>query len=243
MEDVLMIRNSEYDMKDYDHINSHNKKLMYQRKFVQVPDRMLVKRTIYPKGNMITNHEHHCAHGDFVLKGTMHTNVGDFGPGDFVWFKEGYKMYHGATDEAVDVLYMTNKPLDMVYYDEPYSHESDDSNSAICLPKNSYDMKDFPHANSKTKKTLYQKFFVEDEETGATIKRIIYPAGCMIPWHTHTCNHGLYVLKGKLVTNVGDFGPGDFVWFKAGTQMYHGAEEEDVDVLFMSDSKVDINYL
>ena len=105
----------------------------------------------------------------------------------------------GTGSEAVDVLYMTNKPLDMVYYDEPYSHESDDSNSAICLPKNSYDMKDFPHTNSKTKKTLYQKVFVEDEETGATIKRIIYPAGCMIPWHTHTCNHGLYVLKGKSV--------------------------------------------
>ena len=49
-------------------------------------------------------------------------------------------------------------------------------------------------------------------------------------------------IKRKLVTNVGDFGPGDFVWFKAGTKMYHGADKEDVDVLFMSDSKVDINY-
>lgn len=113
--EAIIIRNEEYLMTKYPHINSHNKKLMYQREFIQVPNRMLVKRMIYPQGNMITNHEHHCAHGDFVLKGTMHTNVGDFGPGDFVWFKPGTKMYHGADKEDVDVLFMSDAKLDINY--------------------------------------------------------------------------------------------------------------------------------
>ena len=44
-------------------------------------------------------HTHDCAHGMFVLSGTLRTNKGDFGPGSFVWFPEGMVMYHGATED------------------------------------------------------------------------------------------------------------------------------------------------
>lgn len=152
-------------------------------------------------------------------------------------------MYHGAADEDVDVLYMTNKPLDMVYYDEPYSKKSDDPNSTIQVRKDSYDIKDYSHINSRNKKLMYQKVFVEDPETGATIKRIIYPAGCIIPWHKHSCGHGCYVLSGKLVTDVGTFYPHDFIWWNAGVEMYHGAGDEDVDLLFMTNHTLDMIYL
>lgn len=244
MEDVIIVRENEYDIKDYPHVNSHNKKLMWQRPFVQVLNGMFIQRVIYPKGDVIPNHTHHAAHGDFVVKGILHTSVGDFGPGDFVWIKEGYKMYHGASEnEDVDVIFTTNKPLDMIYYDEPYTKEDDDSNGSIIVKADSYTIKDYPHINSKSKQWMYEKIFVQDEETGATVKRVMYPKGCMIPWHKHSCGHGCYVLSGKLITNFGTLYPHDFIWFQAGVEMYHGADDEDCDLLFMSNHKLDMIYL
>ena len=41
---------------------------------------------------------------------------GTFGPGEFVWHDEGVEMTHGASDEEdVDILFITNKALDMNY--------------------------------------------------------------------------------------------------------------------------------
>ena len=41
---------------------------------------------------------------------------GTFGPGEFVWYDEGVEMTHGASDEEdVDILFITNKALDMNY--------------------------------------------------------------------------------------------------------------------------------
>ena len=70
----------------------------------------------YPKGCMIPPHTHHCGHGIYVLKGTLATSEGSFGPGDYIWFDEGVVMTHGAGEEEdVDILFITNKKLDMVY--------------------------------------------------------------------------------------------------------------------------------
>lgn len=105
-------------------------------------------------------------------------------------------------------------------------------------------IENYPHNNSKTGRQMYQMVLVSDPETGMSVKRIRYPKGCMIPLHTHHCGHAFYVLKGTLLTSEGSFGPGDFVWFEEGTEMTHGAgEEEEAEVLFITNKALDMNYL
>jgi hypothetical protein len=59
---------------------------------------------------------HYCAHGMYVVDGILKTHAGSFGPGSFVWFSEGMKMEHGATqDNDVTFLFIANKPLDIQY--------------------------------------------------------------------------------------------------------------------------------
>jgi len=54
----------------------------------------------------------------------------------------------------------------------------------------------------------------------------------------------MYVLEGKLVTHVGTFGPGMFVWFPEGEVMEHGASSEgDVKVLFVTNKPFRIDYV
>jgi quercetin dioxygenase-like cupin family protein len=61
-------------------------------------------------------HTHSCAHGIYVISGTLRSHKGEFPAGSFVWFPEGMQMYHGATDEADCVLmFITNKPFDIHY--------------------------------------------------------------------------------------------------------------------------------
>ena len=98
--------------------------------------------------------------------------------------------------------------------------------------------------NEKAGKSLFRKSLIEDAETGARITITKYPAGFINPKHDHPCAHGMYVLKGILHTSRGDFGPGSFVWFPEGEIMWHGAtENQDVEVVFITNKKFEINYL
>jgi quercetin dioxygenase-like cupin family protein len=98
--------------------------------------------------------------------------------------------------------------------------------------------------NEKTSRALYRKPLLQDPDTGMEILVLRYPAGVTIPWHTHPCAHGMYVLEGTLVTHAGSFGPGSFVWFPEGMEMSHGATaENDVTMLFITNKLMAINYL
>jgi quercetin dioxygenase-like cupin family protein len=98
--------------------------------------------------------------------------------------------------------------------------------------------------NEKIGRTLFRKELHNDPETGALIRLVRYPAGVINPRHTHPCGHGMYVLEGKLVTHVGTFGPGTFVWFPEGEVMEHGASSEaDVTVLFVTNKAFRIDYV
>lgn len=98
--------------------------------------------------------------------------------------------------------------------------------------------------NEHLGKMLYRKNLIEDSETGAEIRIVRYPAGVINTRHVHTCAHGMYVVEGTLMTNIGVFGPGHFVWFPAGMEMEHGATAEvDVVVLFITNRRFDIKYL
>ncbi len=70
----------------------------------------------YPAGVLNPKHTHPCAHGMYVLQGTLVTHKGHFGPGSFVWFPEGEVMEHGATSaQDVVALFLTNKPFSVDY--------------------------------------------------------------------------------------------------------------------------------
>jgi quercetin dioxygenase-like cupin family protein len=90
---------------------------LYRKDLITDPDTgMEIRLTRYPAGFMNTWHTHPCAHGLYVLEGTLVTHAGRFGPGTFVWFPEGMAMEHGATaEEDVTVLFITNKPFEIYY--------------------------------------------------------------------------------------------------------------------------------
>jgi quercetin dioxygenase-like cupin family protein len=85
--------------------------------FINDPDTgMSVQMIRYEAGFTNPWHRHNCAHGIYVLEGTLKTHAGNFGPGNFVWFPEGMLMEHGATEDGdVTTLFITNKPFDIRY--------------------------------------------------------------------------------------------------------------------------------
>lgn len=85
----------------------------------QDPDTgMEVMKLIYRAGFTNPWHTHPCAHGIYVLEGTLTTHQGDHPAGSFVWFPEGGKMHHGASaDGDCTILFITNKPFDIHYVD------------------------------------------------------------------------------------------------------------------------------
>jgi quercetin dioxygenase-like cupin family protein len=90
---------------------------LYRKNLIEDPDTGMVVRLVrYPAGIINPLHTHHCAHGMYVLEGTLVTHSGNYGPGSFVWFPEGIEMEHGAAADAdVTVLFITNKPFDIHY--------------------------------------------------------------------------------------------------------------------------------
>ena len=70
----------------------------------------------YGPGVHTPEHTHNCAHGLYVLSGSLVTHDGTYNTGDFVWFEEGVIGTHGANaTEPVTVLFITNKPFDITF--------------------------------------------------------------------------------------------------------------------------------
>jgi quercetin dioxygenase-like cupin family protein len=90
---------------------------LYRKNLVEDPETgMSVRLVRYPAGVINPLHTHPCAHGMYVLEGTLVTHDGAFGPGSFVWSPEGLAMEHGAAPEGdVTVLFITNKPFEIHY--------------------------------------------------------------------------------------------------------------------------------
>ena len=90
---------------------------IFRKNLITDPDTgMEVRLVRYPAGVINVRHTHPCAHGMYVLEGTLVTHAGRYGPGCFVWFPEGTVMEHGATAEGdVTVVFITNKPFEIHY--------------------------------------------------------------------------------------------------------------------------------
>src|SRR5271156_1132243 len=92
-------------------------KCTFRKLLLQDPDTgMEIRLVRSPAGFVTPWHTHPCAHGMYVLEGTLVTHAGSHGPGCFVWFPEGMVMEHGASaDGDVTVLFITNKPFAIHY--------------------------------------------------------------------------------------------------------------------------------
>ena len=90
---------------------------MFRKELFSDPDTgMMVRLVRYPSGFVTPSHTHPCGHGMYILEGTLVTQKGSFGPGQFVWFPEGEIMEHGASTEGdVIAVFITNKPFRLDY--------------------------------------------------------------------------------------------------------------------------------
>ncbi len=90
---------------------------LYRKNLIEDPDTgMEVRLVRYPAGVVNPRHTHPCAHGMYVLEGTLVTHDGQYGPGHFVWFPEGMLMEHGATATGdVTVLFITSRRFAIDY--------------------------------------------------------------------------------------------------------------------------------
>lgn len=97
---------------------------LYRKNLFTDPETgMEIRLVRYPAGIINPLHTHPCAHGMYVLEGTLVTHAGSYGPGSFVWFPEGEAMEHGASAAAdVVVVFITNKPFRIDYVDEVEKH-------------------------------------------------------------------------------------------------------------------------
>jgi quercetin dioxygenase-like cupin family protein len=90
----------------------------WEERFSEKLGRAIFRKNLItdPDGVINVSHTHPCAHGMYVLEGTLVTHAGRYGPGCFVWFPEGTVMEHGASaDGDVTVVFITNKPFEIHY--------------------------------------------------------------------------------------------------------------------------------
>jgi len=97
--------------------NEHIGRALYRKNLIEDPETgMEVRLVRYPAGVINPRHTHPCAHGMFVLEGTLVTHSGSYGPGSFVWFPEGTTMEHGASASGdTTVVFITNKRFEIHY--------------------------------------------------------------------------------------------------------------------------------
>lgn len=119
----------------------------------------------------------------------------------------------------------------------------EDEDCIIYTPEET-DLDNHPLVSKRTGILRHEMMLIDDPDTGMIVKLIRYPAGKPVPVHTHTCAKGMYVLKGTLRTEHGNFGPGSFIWWKAGSTMFHGATADgDTECLFITNKAFDIQYV
>ncbi len=103
-------------------INDFGKPLSKQRLVTDPNMGAFVEHTIYRAGTVTKRHTHSCAHGIFVLSGTLLANGKEYPPGTMVWFPQGNIMEHGATEkEDCEILFIytgvsVNRPFDITYH-------------------------------------------------------------------------------------------------------------------------------
>ncbi|MCB2292702.1 cupin domain-containing protein [Clostridium algoriphilum] len=67
--------------------NAESQFFMYRKMLMVDPDtNIMIRINRYPAGYVTPWHTHHCAHGMYVMEGTLKTEDGCYGPGNFIWW-------------------------------------------------------------------------------------------------------------------------------------------------------------
>lgn len=194
----------------------------------------------HPAGYAGKWHMHRCGHGMYVLSGVLDTNFGRFGAGSFVWFDPGVAMRHGAPDDSeVVYLFITDREFDIDYLPEEPQRGRGSQSGVTLLRREDMTL---AYRDDDTRHAYGRRTLFEGGPTEMEVKLQHFEPGCMTTWHTHHCAHGAWVLGGKYVTSVGDFGPGSFVWFPEGLHMEHGTTDKPCDLIFITNKKFDITF-
>lgn len=196
----------------------------------------------YPVGFMTPLHQHGMGLGMYVLKGHLKTNFGIYHQGEFVWDPKNLVIQHGGTeDDDAYVFYFTTGPYSSKYVGNDVANKENNLQEKV-IDSNKMLWED--RYNPRMDMKSYRKLFLNDPDSGVYFHLRHYPAKFRTPWHKHPMAHGMYVLKGLLKTNEGEYGPGNFVWSPEGLISEHGgADDQDVYLLFITNKKYDIEYL
>lgn len=199
---------------------------------------MEVNLTHYPKGFYKKSHIHTMAHGMLILSGKCRLENDVYGPGTFIWMPEGYVGGHGATDDSdLTFVFIANKPFGLSYVEDGSVGEI---KAEIC---NLFEIDDWTTIEAENGWTFLDKALVSDEETGMIVNVTKYPKGYYKPRHVHPMSHGMMILEGKMKTETGIYGPGNFIWDPAGLITSHGATDEcDVLYVFIATQPFQISY-
>ena len=97
--------------------NEHIGRALYRKNLVEDPETgMEVRLVRYPAGVINPRHTHPCAHGMFVLEGTLVMIDATLRLPPDVWFPEGTTMEHGASASGdTTVVFITNKRFEIHY--------------------------------------------------------------------------------------------------------------------------------
>ena len=105
-----------------DKLNDFGMPLSKQRLADDPDSGLYVDHIIYRAGTVTKRHTHSCAHGIYVLSGTLLANGKEYAPGTMIWFPQGAVMEHGATErEDAEILFIytgmsLKRPFDIEYH-------------------------------------------------------------------------------------------------------------------------------
>ena len=93
-------------------------------------------------------------------------------------------------------------------------------------------------------KGLFAKCFLEDPETGVTVRLVKYPAGFTNSWHTHPCAMACSCRKSRLSPIKATSKAAILLGFPKRMTMEHAAtQQEDVTVFFITNKKFEAHYI
>jgi hypothetical protein len=223
-----------------------------------------IKFAHYDREYRKEEHRHGCSFGVYVIDGEYTVGDRQIRAGSFVWNPVGNVSSHGASgDKDCRILYISNRseasPED--FADNTVSRaaigsqpcggwkawkqglEAGDEGERIQV-FNIFESPGWIEKEEPIGNAFYDKQMIVDRETGMVVNFSRYPAGFRKPRFQLNCAHGMYIIKGAMVTDHGVFGPGNFIWYPKGCacEMTVTADE-DCLFLFVTNRSYRIQFL
>lgn len=222
----------------------------------------VIKFSHYGAGYRKEEHHHASSFGVYVIDGEYTVGERTIRPGSLIWNPSGNMILHGASEEKdCRLLYISNRsePVSGACGEafgaaggwrpdsEPpalKNGRSDRQEEEPLQVFNIYDSAGWIEKEEPIGNAFFDKQMIADRETGMVVNFSRYPAGFRKPRYQMSCAHGMYIIKGAMVTDHGVFGPGNFIWYPKGCacEMTVTADE-DCLFLFVTNKNYRITFL